>query len=37
MKNLSLEDLKAKAEELTNEQQTEVKGGYIIEDDLQGF
>ena len=37
MKNLSLEELKTKTEELTLEQQTEVKGGVVITADLEGF
>ena len=34
MKNFSLEDMKANAEELTTEQTTEVKGGTIITEDI---
>ena len=37
MKNLSLEELKTKTEELPLEQQTEVKGGNIIEEDILGI
>ena len=34
MKNLSIEDLKSKAQEISTEQQLEVKGGITITEDL---
>ena len=37
MKNLSLEDLKAQVEEISAEQQLELKGGNIINDDIDGI
>ena len=38
MKKLSIEDLKSKAQEISTEQQLEVKGGGgVIEENLDGF
>ncbi len=37
MKNLSFEELKTNAEELTTDQQAEIKGGYVGTEDVVGF